>query len=242
MILTKNSNGEWIQVAGQGKAEYGASTVRKGTITIPETTTVPYENVMVTFSTPMPDADYIVSLEIPGDSSCWHQKSIFVSTLNKTKNGFMLYVGTTDSALYAGTTVNYTAFKLYTDTEYNSLLDLPEQIEAVEDDVEAMKSETSGFATIASGLSGEVTWTKIGRLVQVRVNNIRNESGAIAGGATICTGLPVAKNTTSFAIGRYPNEANVVDLISNGELRQTGMYSVAGGIGMFGDFMYISAQ
>ena len=128
------------------------------------------------------------------------------------------------------------------ETEYNSLLDLPEQIEAVEEDVEAMKSETSGSATIASGLLGQVTWTKIGRLVQVRVNNVRNESGAIAGGATICTGLPVAKSTTSFAIGRYPNEANVVDLISNGELRQTGMYSVASGIGMFGDFMYISAQ
>lgn len=238
MILTKNSNGEWIQVAGNGKAEYGASTECKGDITVPATTAGNFQTVNVVFAQAMPDNDYTVVID--EGLNTWAHCTINVT--NKTATGFTLFFLNVAGADAPQMTFKYQAFKLYTDTEYNSLLDLPDKIEAVEDDVEAMKSETSGFATIASGLSGEVTWTKIGRLVQVRVNNIRNESGAIAGGATICTGLPVAKNTTSFAIGRYPNEANVVDLISNGELRQTGMYSVAGGIGMFGDFMYISAQ
>ena len=238
MILTKNSNGEWVQVAGNGKAEYGASTERKGDITVPSTTAGNFQTVNVVSAQAMPDDDYTVVIDEGGNT--WAHCTTNVT--NKPATGFTLFFLNVAGADAPQMTFKYRAFKLYTDTEYNSLLDLPDKIEAVEDDVEAMKSETSGFATIASGLSGEVTWTKIGRLVQVRVNNIRNESGAIAGGATICTGLPVAKNTTSFAIGRYPNEANVVDLISNGELRQTGMYSVAGGIGMFGDFMYISAQ
>lgn len=238
MILTKNSNGEWIQVAGNGKAEYGASTERKGDITVPATTAGNFQTVNVVFAQAMPDNDYTVVID--EGLNTWAHCTINVT--NKTATGFTLFFLNLAGQDTPQMTFKYRVFKLYTDTEYNSLLDLPDKIEAVEDDVEAMKSETSGSATIASGLLGQVTWTKIGRLVQVRVNNIRNDSGAIAGGATICTGLPVAKSTTSFAIGRYPNEANAVDLISNGELRQTGMYSVAGGIGMFGDFMYISAQ
>jgi len=242
MILTKNSNGEWIQVAGNGKAEYGASTVRTGTITTEEISIGSFAIFTITFDTPMPDSDYHITWE--WNTAGGNLTYAIVTITEKTANGFKLYVRNADATSNPITShvLSWHAFKLYTDTEYNSLLDLPDKIEAVEDDVEAMKSETSGSATIASGLLGQVTWTKIGRLVQVRVNNIRNESGAIAGGSTICTGLPVAKSTTSFAIGRYPNEANVVDLISNGELRQTGMYSVASGIGMFGDFVYISAQ
>ena len=33
-VAVKDSLGRWVQVAGQGKAEYGASTERKGDIVI----------------------------------------------------------------------------------------------------------------------------------------------------------------------------------------------------------------
>ena len=58
MGLYKNTNGVLTPVAGRGKAEYGASTVRKGTATYTGATIGSYPIINVTFDTPMPDADY----------------------------------------------------------------------------------------------------------------------------------------------------------------------------------------
>lgn len=227
-VEIKDTNGNWVRAAGNGRAEYGASTVRSGTVTV----TMPSSkdgivDTDIIFSAPMPDDDYIVSLEYSEVGDC------AVQPVSKTASGFRVRSSAaTDGALSAERTINYTAFKLYTDKEYNEVLD----------DVAGLKKETSGAATMTSGLSGQVTWLKIGRLVQVRVNNVRNESGAIASGSALCTGLPAPKNATSFSIARYPDEANVVDIVSSGELRQTGMYSVSTGIGLFGDFMYFAKE
>lgn len=108
-------------------------------------------------------------------------------------------------------------------------------------DIADLQTVTSGTATLASGILGAVTWYKIGRIVFVRVNNVRCDTSAIGTGATLATNLPKPIYNTSFNLARYPNEANVVDLAGT-TLKQTGMYSVVQGVGMFGDFSYIAAD
>lgn len=199
----------------------------------------------VNLSENMPDADYIVvpTLSVVGVSAIVHAKTV---------NSFRVTVRNDRAeTITQAITLYWQAFKLMTDEnralDEQAIADIQAVVPANATSSNKLVTanefaETSGSATLASGLSGGITWVKIGRIVQVRVNNVLKSSGAIGAGATLCTGLPRQKNVTSFCIARYPNEANVVDLTGNGELRQTGMYSVATGIGLFGDFTYISAS
>ncbi|MEE3405863.1 MAG: hypothetical protein VZR73_17445, partial [Acutalibacteraceae bacterium] len=83
MILTKNSNGEWIQVAGNGKAEYGASTERKGDVVVPATTAGNFQTVNVVFAQAMPDNDYTVVID--EGLNTWAHCTVNVT--NKTATG-----------------------------------------------------------------------------------------------------------------------------------------------------------
>lgn len=123
------STGDLIRVAGQGKAEYGASTMRSGTI-VSETNLEAgaYVQLPIVFSSPMPDDDYIIIIT---DNNMGYYTFAPIST-SKTKNGFSLFV-CNDRDMAQGYNFTYNAFKLYTDTEYNSLLDLPDRVEAVEE-------------------------------------------------------------------------------------------------------------
>lgn len=116
-ISVKNSDGSWLQVAGQGRAEYGASTVRTGTVTF--TALVNSWNVVeITFDTPMPDDDYLVIFESTNVAYVHVQQ-----VMSKTINGFNAIVWNRDelTSSHPGY-IKYTAFKLYTDTEYNKVL------------------------------------------------------------------------------------------------------------------------
>lgn len=115
---------EWVRVAGRGKAEYGASHYQTGTVVI-TAKDASYGTYGVTFSEPMPDTDYIVVLEINGLwGSSWHTKTFNVAYDNKTVNGFMICVGKPNgTVIEAGVTVKWLAFKLYSDKEYDGLLD-----------------------------------------------------------------------------------------------------------------------
>ena len=117
-VMVKDSLGRWVQAAGQGKAEYGASTVRTGTYSL-DVVTNSGANTTITFDTPMPDGDYIVTFQENSPASGQ------IGYRNCTATGFNLFVlgyynGSTPVVqTYTGT---YTAFKLYTDTEYNQVL------------------------------------------------------------------------------------------------------------------------
>ena len=109
-------------LAGRGKAEYGASTVRTGTVTLtaPEPNSSVLSYATVVFDTPMPDTDYIVELEISSAIST------AIAVKSKTVNGFVVNIRNASviaSATIGTITISYTAFKLYTDTEYNEVLD-----------------------------------------------------------------------------------------------------------------------
>ena len=161
MGFYKNTSGVLTPIAGRGRAEYGASTVRTGTII--GSSVVSSEQYTVTnivFSTPMPDDDYLVVINSVYTSA----KDLNYGVISKTKNGFTVKISNPFGAS-VGWRFTYTAFKLYTDTEYNSLLDLPDRVEALE-------TTTSGNisgATTNSGTITNATYARSGNVVQLRL-------------------------------------------------------------------------
>lgn len=96
-------SGEYNKVAGLGG---GNNAVRKGTVS--GTTTVSGANsINVVFATPMPDADYVVTLD--GESG--FPDVITTAITNKTKNGFIIRVFDLQGIAHA-VTYNYQAFKV----------------------------------------------------------------------------------------------------------------------------------
>ena len=107
------TDGSLSLISGRGKAEYGASTVRKGHTTVSVTADTPSTHT-ITFAEPMPDANYIVEITTLSHYCYW-------TIGGKTANGFNIYIKS--SVTSNEFNVSYTAFKLYTDTEYNELLE-----------------------------------------------------------------------------------------------------------------------
>lgn len=108
-------------ISGRGKAEYGASTVRTGSLSvtgIPKVGTSPaYKEITVTFDSPMPDANYEL------ETSVGYQAFVFTAISNKTANGFRAVFTSIYTNSDIDITFTYTAYKLYTDTEYNAVLE-----------------------------------------------------------------------------------------------------------------------
>ena len=106
------TDGSLSLISGHGKAEYGASTVRTGRVNFAITADTNITQ-SITFNEPMPDADYLVDIFNISQHSFW-------TISGKTANGFNLHIRSTATDPTYG--VTYTAFKLYTDTEYNEVL------------------------------------------------------------------------------------------------------------------------
>ncbi len=107
-------------ISGRGKAEYGASTIRKGTYSFTNASERGWRYATVTFDTPMVDADYEIILTPSVGTTAAQAMATAYTIDNKTTNGFRIsYYDTTATSNVGG---NYTAFKLYTDNEYNGLL------------------------------------------------------------------------------------------------------------------------
>lgn len=150
-VMVKDSLGRWVQAAGQGKAEYGASTERKGDITIPATTAGNFQTVNVIFAQAMPDNDYTVIIDEGGNT--WAHCTTNVT--NKTATGFTLFFLNVAGADAPQMTFKYRAFKLYTDTEYNQVLAALPPVDAVTDG--NMKAVTSN--AVYDALSNVVVTT-----------------------------------------------------------------------------------
>ena len=198
-----NSDGTKTPIAGRGRAEYGASTIRTGTFTNPEVGANNYAIKTITFDTPMPDADYELSFEKETNSLC------YIEVVSKAAASFVVrfirpYTGGT--ILPANdSTWDYTAFKLYTDTEYNKLL------------------------TVQSGTTSDehITWKRSGNVVTVSVYGLAGTgsnvnvtglpkcsgyvlSHMVASGTTTPTGaIQIVANDTYAKIMGVPNGTTV---------------------------------
>ena len=170
------TTGEISLLAGRGKAEYGASTVRSGRVTGTLANVGSYLLINVTFDTPMPDTDYLV--EFSHD----YLADVYVNLNSKTVNGFTFIVSTFNSG-DAGSTIkiDYTAYKLYTDVEYNEVLDT---INKVND---------SGRTSVT-----DVIWTigynnyvvKNGNVVNIQAGGVVSSPVSITPNSTIICKIP----------------------------------------------------
>ena len=119
MGLYKNNNGVLIPIAGRGKAEYGASTTRENTWTNSEAISEGSSSAFsIAFDTPMPDDKYEV------DWTC-SASALHPVIEEKTASGFSghAYRLISPTVDVGDGIINFTAFKLYTDLEYDELLD-----------------------------------------------------------------------------------------------------------------------
>lgn len=119
MGLYKNNNGVLIPIAGRGKAEYGASTTRRNTWTNSEAIN-PDSSIAfsVSFDVPMPDDNYEV------DWTC-SASALHPVIEEKTASGFTghAYRLISPAVEIGNGIINFTAFRLYTDLEYNEVLE-----------------------------------------------------------------------------------------------------------------------
>lgn len=214
------STGDLIRVAGQGKAEYGASTERKGDITIPATTAGNFQTVNVVFAQAMPDNDYTVVIDEGGNT--WAHCTTNVT--NKTATGFTLFFLNVAAADAPQMTFKYRAFKLYTDTEYNNLLNNAVLTSDVTDSVtngnmnpvtsNAVYDTLMNITTLTPtktanvGTIYEAEFLRIGRLVFVNLN-------LIVSSGILFTGLPKPTSRQTFTINGFYETDKALRLIVN---------------------------
>ena len=178
MGLYKNTNGVLSPIAGRGKAEYGASTVRTGTASIPQSSAGATNVVSVTFDKPMPDADYLVNFECSTSVI-----DLRLVSFDKTATGFKIgYYAS--AATGSASTAKYTAFKLYTDTEYNGLLN-------------SQRYSTSEIDTGKTWIEGKKIYRKVVDLGTLPNATTKDVSHGISNVSAFVDVRGMAVNTTS---------------------------------------------
>ena len=111
--LVDPTTGDLTRVAGRGRAEYGASATRNGTVSL-EVAAQSSGTATITFDIPMPDADYQVIFLKSASASLGRIGA-------KTVNGFNITVANlSDESITAN--IDYYAFKLYSDVEYSNIV------------------------------------------------------------------------------------------------------------------------
>lgn len=151
-------------ISGRGKAEYGASTIRTGAEVIGAVESGANGIVSITFDTPMPDGDYLV--EVRPYNTGDRKVTVYANTRNA--NGFNIIYSNLGSAL-TNFKIDWYAFKLYTDTEYNNILAaMPSDASASNKVItrSTIGVNSSASHKIASGVSGaqvlaELIWGMI---------------------------------------------------------------------------------
>ena len=202
VLIKDKITGEWVHAAGQGKAEYGASTERKGDITIPATTAGNFQSVNVVFAQAMPDNDYTVAID--EGLNTWAHCTVNVT--NKTATGFTLFFLNVAGADAPQMAFKYRAFKLYTDTEYNNLLD-----NAV------LTSDVTDAVT-----NGDMNPVTSNAVFDAILNNVKK-------GKYISKGVCNYNGKTYFAPGEYAgNDIKLLVFYVSGENNCLGMCCVNG--------------
>ena len=157
--LVDSTTGALTRVAGRGKAEYGASSVRSGTY-IPSGPVQAQEDLSfsVTFSEPMPDNDYQV---IFGSSSYGDASGTIQCVVrDRSTTGFtgiIRNVGPNEVSVASGT-FTWFAFKLYSDVEYSNIVNsMPSDASASNKLVTESDANDLRIQTISTGTYNDIT-------------------------------------------------------------------------------------
>ena len=102
----------------------------------------------------------------------------------------------------------------------------------------------TGTATKESGIGGNITYRKCGRLVTVCIDNIRSTSGDMVAGQKLAADLPVPTLDTLFPVQcAYSGESRLFQITTGGLFyNHTYSSTLAEGAGVFGTVTYISAS
>lgn len=119
MGLYKNRNGVLDQIAGRGHIGYGASAVRNGVLTGIEVGAGGSGFRHVSFDSDMEDNEYMVVL-FPSETG---DRKISCYPNARNVSGFNIIYSNMGSTALTNFTIEWYAFKVYTDIQYNSLMD-----------------------------------------------------------------------------------------------------------------------
>lgn len=203
-VEIKDANGNWVRAAGNGKAEYGASTVRSGTVIFTGTS---WQSANIVFDTPMPDSDYELSFYCEGEASGVYSSPFCVE--NKTANGFVLKIYTQNGGAGVNATVRYTAFKLYTDKEYNEVLDV-------------LNVESQDLTVTFGGITAKNAYVKKNnKTVQFYFDDVRDHSGISVSSWTTVATLPEGyrPSKTVYAFCGGVNSTMLLQINSSGRVQ-----------------------
>ena len=120
MGLYLNNNSVLQPLAGRGKAEFGSTTSRTGTVLIGDVEPSASNSVSVTFDTPLGSTNYHVIFAATDGNSDVLNYCLRADT--KTVNGFQFAYSNLTSTKRVGCSVQYTAYELYSDIDYDNIL------------------------------------------------------------------------------------------------------------------------
>ena len=212
-----NDNGDLKLIAGDGKAEYGASTVRKGSARL-QLASGTGISANITFDSPMPDNNYEINIEKTGIMG---SSTMLIGS--KTTTGFHVQVWFDREGTDQFLAFNYTAFKLYTDIDTNKALANAEYSTTAT----AIGTWYDGktiyrkVLTGTTGPTGNETYPYNINSISVPINEtcdiIINISGIVKNQSSITTmvNVPTASTQWVVAWGRgnaHPNNPNTIGL------------------------------
>lgn len=159
--LVDSTTGALTRVAGRGKAEYGASSVRSGTYTPSSSVQVQEDlSFSVTFSEPMPDNDYqVIFGSSSNDTASGTMQCVVRSRSTTGFSGVIRNVGTSEISAASGT-FTWFAFKLYSDVEYSNIVNSMPSDASASNKLVAHKTPYSSFTL--NNNSGSQKWYKLG--------------------------------------------------------------------------------
>lgn len=230
--------GELKRIAGRGTVEYGASTVRTGTITVTFTQPEDSQTIAATFDTPMPDSDYILIVH-PTNAS----NSTAFCASSKTKTGFagLARITNNDPSLPKDITYVYTAFKLHSVEGLEELENSVSNLESLNTRTQASCTSVKikNTAVYARKRNGVVT---INGATQLSADLTRNSWVEIL---TIPTGYRPANYEYGTAIidtGVSGGIACPVDINASGSMRVfTYALSIPEDVDLTSKYIFISA-
>ena len=212
-----NDNGDLKLIAGEGKAEYGASTIRKGTETL-QVTSGTGVSKLITFSSPMPDTNYVINIE---ETAIMGNQTLLIA--NKTINGFTAHAWFNREGNDQYVTFNYTAFKLYTDIDNSKALANTEY-STTETAIGTWYDGKTIYRKVLTGTTGPTgneTYPYNTNSISVPINEtcdtVINISGIIKNqsGITTMVNVPTASTQWVVAWGRgnaHPTNPNTIGL------------------------------
>lgn len=241
-LLFRDNQGHETPVAGlnglSGELVYGASTTRSGTFSTGNIAANSSITKDITFSSPMPDADYVITVDYGGEGSGvgTNRLYLFTTFYNKTVNGFRLRVQNTSSAVADIENLNWYAFKLYTvegladletaSAEHESkITTLQTSMTSAENDISLKQNKTLSTPVVIQKASKTTVESALSSIVAT-MNDMEGSLGDdYVINTSNFTNVPKSYKVGTFATANSPNVQVSGDTKDSGDWNILNLYS-----------------